>query len=240
MRAAMRLGCDVVGGISYQDADVRGHVELAAGLAREFGAPLDVHADFGVPLERSALNLLVDVTEEYGLTGRVTLGHCTTLALMPQPVRERTLGRLQTAGIRVVVLPRTDLYLDGRVAPLESLWSAGVPAFIATNNVLNAFTPVGRPSLPSAAAVYALTARQASRPGLNRLAISLWQAAEVFADSRSATVAAGAPADLCVWPVTEPWEIVAAEADPLAVMVRGRFVHDRAGALEVGNLQVEP
>ena len=51
MREALLMGCDVVGAISYQDPDSRQHLSLAAGLARDFALPLDVHADFCVALE---------------------------------------------------------------------------------------------------------------------------------------------------------------------------------------------
>ena len=221
MRDAMRLGCDVVGAISYQDPDARVHLGLAASLAREFGAPLDVHADFGVGVEQSCLELLGEIAASFGLRGRVTVGHCTTLAAMDEATRERAIAHLVEAGMRVVCLPRTDLYMDGRVAPLERLWRAGVPAFVGTNNVVNAFTPVGRPSLPSVAAVYALAAREGSRQFLDKLATSLWQGAELIR---------GASAELCVWPVREPWQLVATEADPTSVLVRGRFVQRRPTA----------
>jgi cytosine deaminase len=216
MRDAMRLGCDVVGAISYQDPDARVHLGLAASVAREFGAPLDVHADFGVSVQQSCLALLSEIAAEFGLRGSVTVGHCTTLAMMDDATLQRTIAQLVEAGMRVVSLPRTDLYLDGRVAPLDRLWEAGVPAFVGTNNVLNAFTPVGRPSLPSVAAVYALASRKGSRQFLDTLAASLWQ---------GAVVAPGAVADLCVWPAREPWQLVATEAEPNTVLVRGRLVH---------------
>jgi cytosine deaminase len=220
MRDAMRMGCDVVGAISYQDADARVHLGLAASLAREFDAPLDVHADFGVSVQQSCLELVSEIATAFDLRGRVTVGHCTTLAAMDEATRERSIAQLRDAGVRVVSLPRTDLYMDRRVAPLDLLWQAGVPAFVGTNNVVNAFTPVGRPSLPSVAAVYALAARQGSREFLDKLAVSLWQGAEL---------APGA-VDLCVWPVQEPWQLVANEAEPSAVLVRGRFVYRRADA----------
>jgi cytosine deaminase len=216
MRDAMRLGCDVVGAISYQDPDARVHLGLAASVAREFGAPLDVHADFGVSVQQSCLELLSEIATEFGLRGRVTVGHCTTLAAMDEPTLQRTIAHLVEAGMRVISLPRTDLYMDGRVAPLDRLWQAGVPAFVGTNNVVNAFTPVGRPSLPSVAAVYALASRKGSRAFLDRLAASLWHAAELTP---------GAAADVCVWPAREPWQLVATEAEPNLVLVHGRFVH---------------
>jgi cytosine deaminase len=220
MRDAMRLGCDVVGAISYQDPDPRVHLALAASLAREFGAPLDVHADFGVTVQQSCLELLGEIAAEFGLRGRSTAGHCTTLAAMDDATRQCTIARLVEAGIRVIALPRTDLYMEGRVAPLHLLWQAGVPAYVGTNNVVNAFTPVGRPSLPSVAAVYALAARQGSRQFLDNLAASLWHGAEL---------GPGAAADLCVWPVQEPWQLVSIEPQPSAVLVRGRFVHASGG-----------
>jgi cytosine deaminase len=216
MRDAMRLGCDVVGAISYQDPNPRVHLGLAASLAREFAAPLDVHADFGVRVQQSCLELLGEIAAEFGLRGRITVGHCTTLATMDDATRERTIALMLEADMHVVCLPRTDLYMDGRVAPLEQLWHAGVKASVGTNNVVNAFTPVGRPSLPSVAAVYALAARRGSRQLLDRLATSLWQGAELTP---------GTAADLCVWPVQEPWQLVSIEPEPSAVLVCGRFVH---------------
>jgi cytosine/creatinine deaminase len=211
MREAMIMGCDVVGAISYQDPDPREHLALAAGLARELGRPLDVHADFGIAPERSALGILADVTEEFGLSGMVTAGHCTTLARMDASTRLGTAGRLRTAGISVVALPRTDLFLDGVVAPLEELRALGLRCHVATNNIRNAFTPVGRPSLPSAAAVYALAARVGSKTALGTLAASLWQWP---GGGGEPDIAPGGRSDLCVWPVPEPWRLVADEPEP--------------------------
>ena len=225
MREALVMGCDVVGAITYQDPDAREHLALAASLASELGLPLDVHADFGIPLERSALSTLVDVTHRYGLEGRVTAGHCTTLARLGEPDFTEIVSRLRDAQITVVALPRTDLYMDGVIAPLEELRAAGVPGFLGTNNVRNAFTPVGRPSLPSGAAVYALARRQGARAALNALAEGLWGAAAVC--GVEAAILSGMPADLCIWPCTEAWQIIACEAEPDAVFVEGRLVAGR-------------
>ncbi len=230
MREAMRLGCDVVGAISYVDPEPRQHLVLAADLAREFGAPLDVHADFGIPIEHSALGTIAEIAREYGLRGRVLVGHATTLASMQPSQRATIVARFADAGIGVCCLPRTDLFLDGHVAPLEELRLAGVGAYLGTNNVQNAFTPVGRPSLPSAAAVYAVAppltaAQQGRRPQLGALARSLWGAASsILPGSGVPSVAPGAAADLCLWPCAEPWQLVAAEPEPDAVLVEGIFV----------------
>ena len=225
LREALVMGCDVVGAISYQDADAREHLAAAAGLAREFDRPLDVHADFGIAPAKSALCLLADITRELGLEGRVTAGHCTTLAKFDSADRDRVTARLREAAITVVALPRTDVFLDGVIAPLELLRAQGVRCAIGTNNVRNSFTPVGRPSLPSAAALYALVRRQSTKESLAASAIGLWEAGAICGDE--AAIAVGAPADICLWPVKEPWQIVATEAEPDLVFSAGRLVSGR-------------
>jgi cytosine deaminase len=76
--------------------------------------------------------------------------------------------KLAAAGIAITVLPATDLFLNGRnhdrlvprgVAPAHTLAGHGVIASIATNNVLNPFTPYGDACLPRMANLYANVAQ---------------------------------------------------------------------------------
>jgi cytosine deaminase len=228
LREAMRLGCDVVGAISYQDPDPRAHLEFTADLARECDAPLDVHVDFGQPVEQSTLGLLAEIA--LGRNVQVLAGHATTLAHMSPAEKTALLPRLRDANIGVCALPRTDLFMDGCVAPLLELHAAGIATCIGTNNVLNAFTPVGRPSLPSVASVYALMAKISDRSALDALAESLWTAATCIG-APLPTIAEGASADLCLWPCNSPWQIVATEAVPDLVIVAGELVHAAARTL---------
>ena len=80
--------------------------------------------------------------------------------------------RLADAGVAVTVLPATDLYLMGRdrdhdvprgVTPAHRLLDYGVVCSIASNNVLNPFTPFGDCSLVRMANLYANVA-QIGRP----------------------------------------------------------------------------
>jgi cytosine deaminase len=219
MREAIAMGCDVVGAISYQDPDPVEHLSLTAELAAELHVPLDVHADFGVPASESALGPLVDVVHRFGLERRVAAGHCTTLARMDPPIRAAIAGQLQRAGVTVISLPRTDLFMDGVVAPLEHLRSLGICCHVGTNNVRNAFTPVGRPSLPSVAAVYALAAHAGDKAALDDLARSLWRN-DLF-DSPGDIALGAATAGLCIWPVDEPWRLVTDEPEPDIVIAAG-------------------
>src|SRR5690606_31801055 len=96
------------------------------------------------------LDAVIAATERSGWGGRVAVGHVTKLSAIP-PATLATIGRrLAAAGIAVTVLPATDLFLMGRdhdhnvprgVAPAHRLAELGVTCSLATNNVMNPFTP---------------------------------------------------------------------------------------------------
>ena len=220
MEAALKRGANVVGGITYVDADLRHHLDTVGRLAAEHGVPLDLHADLSIDPEETALREIVAAVERWGLEGRTALGHCTTLAQVDSSTRD-DLGRLLAdAGVAVIALPRTDLYLDGVIAPIEELGDQGLAGYIATNNVENPFTPAGPPSLPEVAVVHALVRRIASTEQLTKLAERLWKARAVV-DGEVPEIAAGSTADLCLWPVEHPWQIVTRSARPDMVLRSG-------------------
>lgn len=166
---ALRRGADVIGACSYAEGDVeacREHVRTVFDLAERFGVPVDVHADFPAnpgsdptadPRHDLAADI-ADLTAARGLAGRVVLGHVTTLGALGGSRRRRTLDALAAAQVGVVVLPPTDLYLQGWTAPLRELADAGVATAFSSNNVRNAFTPFGTADVLDVALLLAQTA----------------------------------------------------------------------------------
>ncbi len=86
--------------------------------------------------------------------------------------------RLADAGVAVTVLPSTDLFLMGRAADhnvprgvtrADRFHAHGVTCSLATNNVLNPFTPFGDCSLIRMANLYANIAQLGRRAGSRRL-----------------------------------------------------------------------
>jgi cytosine deaminase len=152
LREALRAGADLVGGCPYNDTDGVAHIDRVFALAREFGCDVDFHADFADDPVHRHVEVIVDRTEHHGWQGRVAVGHLTELAACDEAEQGRIAGRLRTAGIAVIALPATDLYLMGRrdtrnirrgLTPVKRLLAAGVTVAAATNNVQNAFTPAG-------------------------------------------------------------------------------------------------
>jgi cytosine deaminase len=161
---ALARGAGMIGGCPYTDPRPEEHIRRIFALAKRHDVDVDFHLDFSLDPARTDLPSVIEATRTNGYGGRVTVGHMTNLSAL-DPVARSELGRrIAEAGIALTVLPATDLFLMGRdhlsniprgVAPAHLLLSDGVRAAIATNNILNPFTPFGDASLARMANLYA-------------------------------------------------------------------------------------
>jgi cytosine/creatinine deaminase len=152
LRQAMALGGDVIGSAPYVDPDPEQNIRIVFDIAAEFDCDVDFHLDFlddALPL---MLPLVLAETQKRGWQGRVCLGHMTKLAGLPPPDLTAVAAALRAAGIAILALPASDLYMMARrdthnvrrgVAPIHTLGALGVTVGVATNNVQNLFTPFG-------------------------------------------------------------------------------------------------
>lgn len=155
---------DLVGGCPYADSAPLEHLRQVFDLARRHDCDIDLHLDFDLDPSTMLVETACDLTDEYGWGGRVTAGHVTKLSMLEQERWLDITRRLRNCGVAITALPATDLYLLGReypnsvprgVVPVHRLAEAGVGASIATNNVMNPFTPFGDCSLLRMANLYA-------------------------------------------------------------------------------------
>lgn len=161
---ALRAGGEVVGGCPYTDTDPNAHLERVFNLAQEFDVDVDLHLDFDLDPSWWHLDEVCRQTERRNYQGRVAIGHATKLSALPPERLKAATAQLASAGVAVTVLPATDLYLMGREAThnaprgltlAHKLVGDGVLCSVATNNVLNPFTPFGDASLLRMANFYA-------------------------------------------------------------------------------------
>jgi len=155
-REAFRCGADVMGAAANLDhgIDFKQHLDAAFHLAVEMGVDLDVHADLSIP-DRVELDDLEVVhlarrTIEYGYQGRVTAGHVCALDSALPEVARHAIELIKAAQLNVVSQP--DLYRLGRedahhvrrgLTRVKQLLTAGVNVTYASNNVRDAFRPLG-------------------------------------------------------------------------------------------------
>ncbi|MGY8631184.1 amidohydrolase family protein [Bradyrhizobium sp. 14AA] len=161
---ALRDGGEVIGGCPYTDSDPAAQLERIFDLAQKFDVDVDLHLDFDLDPSWSHLDEVCRQTERRNYGGRVAIGHATKLSALPPERMKAATVQLAKAGVAVTVLPATDLYLMGREAThnvprgltlAHKLAGDGVLCSVATNNVLNPFTPFGDASLLRMANFYA-------------------------------------------------------------------------------------
>jgi len=170
-------------------------------------------------------------TEAHRYGGRVAVGHVTKLSALPPAKLEALAYRLADAGVAVTALPATDLFLMGRdsdhnvprgVTPAHRLVKHGVTCSLATNNVLNPFTPFGDCSLVRMANLYANVAQAGA---LSDIAACLDMVTTLPAKLMNLTdygIAVGNPADLVVLDCHDSAMAVAEIAQPLVGFKRRR------------------
>jgi cytosine deaminase len=202
---ALRRGVDVVGACSYAEDDVEGcraHLRRVFDLAERFDVPVDVHADFDTAASTDPRQTLAGdvaaLARARGWGGRTTIGHVTTLAGYDDEARRRLIDELAAAGVGVVVLPPTDLYLQGTAAPVAQLLDGGVATALSSNNVRNAFTPFGTVDMLDVTLLAAHTQPFGTRAGLDRLLDRATAGAAAMLGVPGHDLAPGSRADLVV------------------------------------------
>ena len=169
MVAALRSGARVVGAAPNYDTDRAGQIRRVFEMAREFDADIDMHLDSGASAAELDTLLVCDLAEQYGWQGRVAIGHVTKLSTMPIAAMEEVARRMAAAGVALTPLVATDLYLGGRHAEHDvpratvdanRFADLGVLCSIASNNILNPFTPFGDGQLLRQANMHALVCQR--------------------------------------------------------------------------------
>ncbi len=128
-------------------------VRAAFAVASDHGLPLDFHVDEGLTPGLDGLELLADIAIEMRFEGPILCGHACSLMNFDGDDLRRVLDKMARAGVMVTSLPTTNLYLQSRgsgtpdrrgITRIRELQAAGVPVVIGTDNVRDAFCPIGR------------------------------------------------------------------------------------------------
>jgi len=231
MVAALGNGATVVGAAPNYDTDRPAQIRRIFDMAREFDLDIDMHLDSGASANELDTLLVCDLTEKHRLGGRVAIGHVSKLASMPQPAMDRVARRMADAGVALTVLTATDLYLGGRhtdhnvprsVVDANRLAELGVVCSVASNNILNPFTPFGDGQLLRQANMQSIVTQRGSDTEVR----SVWdmttnQAARLMRHNDYG-IALGAPADLVILDAPDAVTALRTVAPVLAAYKRGR------------------
>ena len=155
MREALEQGADVVGGMPHWEVDheaAERHIEFCMELAAEHDSDVDMHVDETDDPRWHSLALLAEATERHGWGGRVTAGHCCSMAAWDDDFAAKVIRRLAEVDLNIVSNPATNLVIQGRedheprrrgIARVKELIEAGVNVAAGQDNLHDGFYPLG-------------------------------------------------------------------------------------------------
>ena len=230
LKQALAEGADLIGGCPYKDDNPDEHIEMIFDIAEQFDVDVDFHLDFDLDPEGSTIPKVAEETIKRNYQGRVSIGHVTKLAAMDKMKRGEMAGLLKQADITLIVLPATDIYINGsdyeKLIPrgtvnANQFADLGINTTISSNNILNAFTPFGDASLIRMANMYVNIAQLSTDDEMkDAFAMITKNAAKLL--SFETEIKVGVPATLVVIEAKDAIEAIRTNSQALAGFKNGK------------------
>jgi cytosine deaminase len=206
----------ILGGSGALQPDAPALIARIFELASERDLDIDLHVDETGDPDARTLGMIARETIRHGYQGRVTCGHCCSLAVQDEAFARETIALVAEAGLTVVTLPIVNLYLQGRRTPGTPVWrgitlvhelrAAGVRVVIASDNTRDPFYGFGDLDLTE-------VFREAVRIGHLDLPVGDWPRAITSLPAEVMKLQAGmlregAPADLVLFSARDYSELL--------------------------------
>lgn len=150
---AVARGVDVIGGCPHLAPDPHFETTRMLDVAEKHGLPVDLHTDEQTDIAEVDIVDLAQQVIARGLTQRVTASHCVRLGALPPERLTPVLDLVAKAGLGIVTLPITNLYLQGWEAThamprgltaVRQILDAGIDLAAGADNLRDPFNPAGR------------------------------------------------------------------------------------------------
>ena len=233
IRAAMKAGVELVGGIPHMERcrhDTLTHMKTLFDLAAEFDADIDVHIDETDDVHSLCTEYMAAYTIERGWQGRVTCSHVCALASYDDVHAAKVIASLREARINVVTNPGVNLHLQGRwdtypkrrgLTRVSELLAAGVNVSAGQDCIRDPFYPLGDGNMLDQAFLLVHAEHQSSPDQIARCLEMVTTRAARTLQLAGYGVEPGCRADLVVYPVADAVELVRKRPSPIAVLHRG-------------------
>jgi cytosine deaminase len=244
LRQALREGADVAGGCPHLDPEPDRAVGICLDAAGEAGVPMDLHTDETLNPAMLTLATMADLVTRTAFPHQVTASHCVSLGVQEPKVQQRVAEQVSAAGIGVVALPQTNLYLQGRGWPaatprgltaVTALRAAGASVAAGGDNLRDPFHPVGRGDALEVAALMVTCGHLDPAVALE----SVTGAARTVLGMPPVRVAPGHPADLVAMPAGDVLEALGAAGQQRTVWRAGRVVARTTVQAEISSPEAE-
>jgi cytosine/creatinine deaminase len=152
LKSAIDRKPDFLGLSINSAADPKRALEVVLDLAEASSLPVDLHIDEHLVPDKMVAPMAVEMVTARGLGSRVTFSHLCALAALDAASAGTVIDGIAKAGITVIVLPETNLFLQDRgditprrrgITLVRELIAAGVKVRFGTDNVRDWFFPFG-------------------------------------------------------------------------------------------------
>lgn len=229
LAAALEAGADVVGGCPHLDPDPVGATAAALDAAELADTPVDLHTDETLNPRMLAVRDLARMVVERGFVAGAVASHCVALGVQPSDVQRAVARELADAGVAVVSLPQTNLYLQARgaasapargITAIRPLLDAGCVVAGGGDNVRDPFNCVGRSDPLETAALLVAAAHLTPQEAYDLVSAG----ARAAIGLPPVVLAAGAPAELLAVRGASLADAIARASEHRIVIHAGRCV----------------
>ncbi|MCW1408988.1 cytosine deaminase [Rhizobium sp. 1AS11] len=143
----------LLGGVTRMGPELVWQLDTLFRTAAEHGLDVDLHVDETDDRGAETLRAIAEAVLRNGFEGKVTAGHCCSLARQDEDTAARTVELVAKAGVAVIALPMCNMYLQDRypgrtprwrgVTLFKELAAAGVATAVASDNTRDPFYAYG-------------------------------------------------------------------------------------------------
>ena len=235
LHEAMELGCDVVGGMpaaEWLDELKLRHVDFVFDLAEKYGAMIDMHSDQSKDAFDRTLEYTAWKTLEKGWGGRVTGGHCTSIAYQNQSHAIKVMQLIRESGMNICtntqVLAIMGIDAEPRtrgVTRIREMVDMGINVATAQDTICDGFHLYGTGDPLDYGLIGAYTG-QYNTPETARLVFDMLttRSMKIFAPEAAYGIAEGYDADLNIIDADNVQEALRTRASRPYVIRHGRVI----------------
>ena len=233
---ALDMGADIVGGIPHFERTMeegRASVEALCRLAADRGLPVDMHCDESDdPLSRHVETLAAQ-TLRFGLQGRVTGSHLTSMHSMDNYYVSKLIPLMVEAQMNVVPNPLINIMLQGRhdtypkrrgMTRVRELMAAGLNVSFGHDCVMDPWYAMGSGDMLEVGHMAIHVAQMGSLEEKSAIFQALTTNSARTMGLQGYGLDKGCNADLIVLQARDPAEALRLKAVKLAVIRRGRVI----------------
>ena len=236
LEIALDRGVDVVGGIPHFERTMdegKKSVEALCRIAADRGLMVDMHCDESDDPMSRHIETLTFESMRYGLQGRVTGSHLTSMHSMDNYYVSKLLPLMSEAEINVVSNPLINITLQGRhdsypkrrgLTRVKEMMSSGLRVAFGHDCVMDPWYSLGSADMLEVASMGLHVAQLTGVEEMKSCFRSITEVPAAILGLEDYGIEKGCNADLVILQATDPIEAIRLKANRLFVIRRGQVI----------------